>query len=228
MPVHSTASSLSKRNRPSPNTEKRKPMLNWTVLVIALAGRFFSWLGCRSAFSAGSDAARLRSSAAEWPGWIAGAGESAHQEAVRRLEQATAEIHATPETAAGHHPAGDGAGLCRTIAAGGRHGPPALRSRCRRRAGRMVLAPTQPARRLLYLHGGSFIAVVRAAIAITTKLAQVTGPSPRAGLPTDAEHSRRDINADCQTGYRWILDHGTHRPGPVRDQPGPDTAVVWR
>ena len=45
------------------------------------------------------------------------------------------------------------------------------------------------------------------------------------------EHSRRDINADCQpAGYRWILDHGPTGPAPVHELfvAGIRPAVVWR
>lgn len=83
-----------------------------------------------------------------------------------------------------------------------------------------VLAPeADPNRRLLYLHGGSFISGCPAGHrVVTTKLAQITGASVLAlDYRLSPEHSRRELITDCQTGYRWVLDHGPEGSAPVRE-----------
>lgn len=82
-----------------------------------------------------------------------------------------------------------------------------------------VLAPvSDPRRRLLYLHGGSFVSgSPQGHRAVTTQLAQATGAAVLALdyrlLP---EHTRREQLADCQAGYRWLLEHGPDGVAPVR------------
>ena len=177
-------------------------MLNWTVLTALLVVLFMDWLSIRI-FLQGPT---LRDYDQVPPNGRVGSRERAspaHQEAVRRLEQATAEIHAAPRKQRWF----DTDYQLREVDAGGV-------------PGEWVLAPdSDPHRRLLYLHGGSFISgCPRGHRVITTKLAQVTGASILAlDYRLMPEHSRRDINADCQTGYRWILDHGPTGPAPVRE-----------
>ncbi|MDX1656999.1 MAG: alpha/beta hydrolase, partial [Candidatus Competibacteraceae bacterium] len=86
--------------------------------------------------------------------------------------------------------------------------------------GEWVLAPhSDPDRRLLYLHGGSFVSgCPRGHRVVTTHLARVTGCSVLALdyrlLP---EHSRRQQHDDCRSGYGWITRHGPSGPGPARE-----------
>ncbi|MCP5158353.1 MAG: alpha/beta hydrolase [Gammaproteobacteria bacterium] len=86
--------------------------------------------------------------------------------------------------------------------------------------GEWVLAPdTDPNRRLLYLHGGSFISgCPHGHRAITTQLARVTGAAVLAlDYRLMPEHSRQELIKDCQAGYRWILDHGPNEPASARE-----------
>jgi acetyl esterase/lipase len=76
-----------------------------------------------------------------------------------------------------------------------------------------------PARRLLYLHGGAFAAGSRRSHrAITARMAQRTGASVLVIeyrlLP---EHSRLDGIEDCQQSYRWMLENGPNGPGPAEE-----------
>ena len=195
-------------------------MLNWTVLTALLVVLFMAWLSIRI-FLQGPT---LRDYDQVPPNGRVGSQERAspaHQEAVRRLEQATAEIHAAPRK--------QRRATIRRVMARGFVEPPLLAGDTNYQLrevdaggvpGEWVLAPdSDPHRRLLYLHGGSFISgCPRGHRVITTKLAQVTGASILAlDYRLMPEHSRRDINADCQTGYRWILDHGPTGPAPVRE-----------
>ena len=81
--------------------------------------------------------------------------------------------------------------------------------------GEWVLAPnSDPDKRLLYIHGGAFMAgSPRSHRTITTKYARQQGASVFAVdyrlLP---EHKRLDCLEDCQTAYRWILEHGPEGP----------------
>ncbi|MEZ5599707.1 MAG: alpha/beta hydrolase [Candidatus Competibacteraceae bacterium] len=208
-------------------------MLNWTILTALLVVLFMAWLSIRI-FLQGPT---LRDYDQVPPNGRVGSRERAspaHQEAVRRLEQATAEILAAPRKqrratirrvmARGFvEPsllAGDTDYQLREVDAGGV-------------PGEWVLAPdSDPHRRLLYLHGGSFISgCPRGHRVITTKLAQVTGASILAlDYRLMPEHSRRDINADCQTGYRWILimDPLARLPSANCSWPGIRPAVAWR
>lgn len=144
-----------------------------------------------------------------------------HQEVVRMVQAAAAEIAAAPRK--------QRLAVIRQVMGRGFFEPPLLASDPGYRIldvdaggvpGEWVLSPTaDPHRRLLYLHGGSFASgSPRGHRVITTQLARVTGAAVLALdyrlLP---EHSRRELIADCQTGYRWILEHGPDRPAPVRE-----------
>ena len=73
-------------------------------------------------------------------------------------------------------------------------------------------------RRLLYLHGGAFsLGSVRSHRAITTKLSRISGASVLAvNYRLMPEHRRLDCLTDCQTAYRWIIDHGPEGAAAVR------------
>jgi acetyl esterase/lipase len=101
--------------------------------------------------------------------------------------------------------------------------------------GEWVLAPgADPDRRVLYLHGGAFIAgSPRSHRTATCRCSSVTGA---AVLAVDyrlmPEHARRDAIADGQAAYRWLLDHGPEGAGPARrvylggDSAGGNLALV--
>ena len=75
-----------------------------------------------------------------------------------------------------------------------------------------------PDRRLLYIHGGAWMmGSPQSHRHITTRFARITGG---AVLVIDyrliPEHSRLACVEDCQTAYRWILDHRPAGKAPVR------------
>ncbi len=195
-------------------------MLDWTFLAGLLSAVFVAWLLIR-VFLQGPT---LRVYDQRLPDSRIGSRERAspaHQEAVRRLEQAAAEIRAAPRK--------QWLATVRRVMARGFVEPPLLADDTGYQIlevdaggvpGEWVLAPdSDPRRRLLYLHGGSFISgCPRGHRAITTRLAQVTAAAVLAlDYRLMPEHSRRDIIADCQMGYRWVLDHGPTGPAPVRE-----------
>jgi acetyl esterase/lipase len=94
--------------------------------------------------------------------------------------------------------------------------------------GEWSLAPgADPSRRVLYIHGGAFIAgSPNSHRTITCRFSEV---AQAAVLAVDyrlmPEHRRRDGIADCQAAYRWILEHGPDGPGrPRRLYLGGDSA----
>jgi acetyl esterase/lipase len=81
-----------------------------------------------------------------------------------------------------------------------------------------VLAPgADPANRVLYLHGGAFIAGSRRSHRnITNRLSEIAGASVLAiDYRLMPENRRSDGIADCRKAYRWILDNGPEGGGPV-------------
>ena len=86
--------------------------------------------------------------------------------------------------------------------------------------GEWVLAEnSDPNHRLLYIHGGAFMAgSPRSHRTITTKFARMRGAAVFAVdyrlLP---EHKRLDCLHDCQAAYRWILENGPDGPAPVEN-----------
>jgi acetyl esterase/lipase len=144
-----------------------------------------------------------------------------HQEVLRLLGQAQTEIRAASRK--------EWLPTVRKVMARGFFEPPLLASNSGYQVrevdaggvpGEWVLPPDfDPNRRLLYLHGGSFISgCPRGHRVITTQLARVTGASVLAlDYRLMPEHTRRDLIADCQTGYRWILDHGPEGAASVRE-----------
>lgn len=83
-----------------------------------------------------------------------------------------------------------------------------------------VLAPgADPSRRLLYLHGGAFVAGSR-----RSHRAMTIAFSRQAGVAVLAidyrllpEHPRAEGIADCRQAYRWLLEHGPDDPSPPTD-----------
>jgi len=74
-----------------------------------------------------------------------------------------------------------------------------------------------PARRVLYIHGGAFIAGSPLSHRnITNRFSEITGA---AVLSIDyrlmPEHRRMDGIEDCRTAYRWILENGPGGPQTV-------------
>ncbi|MCB1778182.1 MAG: alpha/beta hydrolase [Candidatus Competibacteraceae bacterium] len=144
-----------------------------------------------------------------------------HQEVLRLLEQAQAEIRAAPRK--------EWLPTVRKVMGRGFIDPPLLASHLGYQVravdaggvpGEWVLAPdADPDRRLLYLHGGSFISgCPQGHRIITTQLARMTGASVLAlDYRLMPEHTRRDLLADCQTGYRWILDHSPTGAASARE-----------
>lgn len=82
--------------------------------------------------------------------------------------------------------------------------------------GEWVLAPNyDPARRLLYIHGGAFFAgSPRSHRAITDRLARLTGAAVFSlDYRLMPEHSRVKGIEDCRRAYRWLLNMGPAGPG---------------
>ena len=85
--------------------------------------------------------------------------------------------------------------------------------------GEWVCANTaDPARRLLYLHGGAFtLGSPRSHRVITSKLSRLSGACVLAlDYSLLPENRRIDCFTDSQTGYRWIIDNGPDGPAPVQ------------
>ena len=144
-----------------------------------------------------------------------------NQQALRLTEQVSAEFRAAPRR--------ERLAVIRRLMAQGFCEPPLLAGDTGYRieavtaggvSGEWVLGPhSDPASRLLYLHGGSFISgCPRGHRVITTELARVTGASVLAlDYRLMPEHRRRELIADCQVGYRWLLDNGPDGPAPARE-----------
>jgi len=81
-----------------------------------------------------------------------------------------------------------------------------------------VLAPgVDPSRRVLYIHGGAFIAgSPNSHKTATSRFSEIAGAAVLAiDYRLMPENQRRDGIADCKTAYRWILDNGPEGPGPA-------------
>ena len=81
-----------------------------------------------------------------------------------------------------------------------------------------VLAPdSDPARRVLYIHGGAFIAGSPVSHRnVTSRYAELCGAAVLAIDYRLMPESRRQQGIDdCRTAYRWILDNGPDGPEPV-------------
>lgn len=80
------------------------------------------------------------------------------------------------------------------------------------------VADADPARRILYIHGGA--GTVGSAVshrAITTNLARRTGASVFAvNYRLMPEHHRMASVYDVRAAYRWIIDHGPHGVATVK------------
>jgi acetyl esterase/lipase len=94
--------------------------------------------------------------------------------------------------------------------------------------GEWVLAPgADPDRRVLYIHGGAFIAgSPNSHRTITSRFSAVARAAVFAvDYRLMPEHRRQDGITDCQAAYRWILEHGPDgRGGPRRLYLGGDSA----
>lgn len=82
-----------------------------------------------------------------------------------------------------------------------------------------VMAPgADPARRVLYIHGGGFImGSPKSHRTITSKFSEITSCSVLAidyRLMPKFKHT--DCVEDCRTAYRWILDNGPDGAGSIR------------
>lgn len=79
-----------------------------------------------------------------------------------------------------------------------------------------VLAPgADPARRLLYLHGGAFVmGSPRSHRRLTRAFSELAGAAVLAiDYRLMPEHPRIAGVEDCRTAYRWMLEHGPDGPG---------------
>jgi monoterpene epsilon-lactone hydrolase len=86
-------------------------------------------------------------------------------------------------------------------------------------AAEWVLAPgADPARRVLYIHGGAFIAgSPNSHRTITSRWSEVTGAAVLAiDYRLMPEHRRAAGIEDCRTAYRWILENGPDAATPPR------------
>ena len=195
-------------------------MLDWTLLAGLLSVVIVAWLLIQ-VFLKGPALLAYDHSLADSRATSRDRASPEHQDALCLLEQASAEIRSAPRK--------QRIDVIRRVMARGFFEPPLLVGDSGYRVqevdaggvpGEWVLAPhSDPDRRLLYLHGGSFISgCPRGHRVITTQLARVTSASVLAlDYRLMPEHSRREITADCQAGYRWILDHGPNGPAPVRE-----------
>ncbi len=80
-----------------------------------------------------------------------------------------------------------------------------------------VLAPgADPLKRVLYIHGGAFMAGShRSHRNITNRFSEMTGAAVLAiDYRLMPENRRRDGIADCRTAYRWILENGPDGASP--------------
>jgi monoterpene epsilon-lactone hydrolase len=80
-----------------------------------------------------------------------------------------------------------------------------------------VLAPgADPSKRVLYIHGGAFMAGShRSHRNITNRFSEMTGAAVLAiDYRLMPENRREDGIADCRTAYRWILENGPDGAGP--------------
>ena len=81
-----------------------------------------------------------------------------------------------------------------------------------------VLAPGADAsRRVLYIHGGAFIAGSPVSHRnITSRFSEISGAAVLAiDYRLMPENRRREGIEDCRSAYRWILDNGPDGPQPV-------------
>ena len=93
---------------------------------------------------------------------------------------------------------------------------------------------SDPALRLLYLHGGGFtVGSAKSHRAVTSALARELGASVFApDYRLRPEHAHLDAVADAATAYRYILDNGPSGPAPARtlflagDSAGGNLALV--
>ncbi|SFR44618.1 Acetyl esterase/lipase [Marinobacter daqiaonensis] len=86
-------------------------------------------------------------------------------------------------------------------------------------AGEWVIAPgALPERRILYIHGGSWIAgSPRSHRAITDRLSALARACVFAiDYRLMPEHSFMTGVSDCRRGYRWLLENGPDGPEPAR------------
>lgn len=81
-----------------------------------------------------------------------------------------------------------------------------------------VLAPgADPSRRVLYIHGGAFIAgSPNSHKTVTCRFSEIAGAAVLAiDYRLMPENRRMDVISDCRTAYRWILENGPDGPGPA-------------
>lgn len=86
-------------------------------------------------------------------------------------------------------------------------------------AGEWVLAPgADPARRMLYIHGGAFmLGSPRSHRNLTVRLSELTGGAVLAiDYRLMPEHRRLAGIEDCRSAYRWMLDNGPDGAAPAR------------
>ncbi len=86
--------------------------------------------------------------------------------------------------------------------------------------GEWIVAPgADPGRRILYIHGGAWVAGSPLSHrAITTEYSRRYGGAVFAlDYRLMPEHSRQDGIDDCRAAYRWILETGPEGPGHARE-----------
>lgn len=192
----------------------------WVPLILVLWITFIAWLLIRYFLQGAS----LLAYDHPLPDIHAGSRDRAspaHQEVVRLLGRSSAEIRLAPrkqwlETVRRVM----ARGFCESPLLAGDAGYRLQAANAGGVPGEWVLAPdSDPDRRLLYLHGGSFISGCPSGHrVITTQLARVSGASVLAlDYRLMPEHSRRDVITDSQTGYRWLLDNGPAGWTPVQE-----------
>jgi acetyl esterase/lipase len=81
----------------------------------------------------------------------------------------------------------------------------------------VVASGADPSRRLLYLHGGAFVlGSAQTHRGITSALSREAGTAVLAiDYRLRPEHPHSALIADCQSAYRWILEHGPDGTSPA-------------
>ncbi|WP_405231946.1 alpha/beta hydrolase [Lentisalinibacter salinarum] len=92
----------------------------------------------------------------------------------------------------------------------------------------VLAADADPNRRLLYIHGGAFyVGSPSSHRTLTAALSRTAGVAVLAiDYRLMPEHPRMASIEDCQTAWRWMLEHGPNEPNEPNDDSAPADAYV--